>query len=431
MNRARLLAWGAFALLGAYLVIGAALVPFHPDETSLLYQSRDLEAFFSQPQSLIYEPSEPLDPAGEYRALNAPLPKYVLGLGRIAAGYGPDSVATDWDWGLSWRANLDRGAMPPRGAVLGGRLASTVLLLLGAAAIYLVGVALDGRMTGLFAALLLGVNALALVHGRRAMAEGTLIFGVSIALLGAVHAPRRPWLAGLAAAAAFGSKHSALPIAAVALAASTGIFSKSFEGSLRGTLKTSGAFLVALILLNPFLWRAPLAASALMVASRQDLLQRQTAVTDLLAPYGSLDTVVERLASLLGHLFIVPPQFQEIGNYRVALQPAIDSYLQFPGHDILRGPLLGGIMLGLAVVGVVGALRGGRGLPGVATVLSAATLVQAAVLLAANPLPVQRYYIPLLPLVVLWQAQGLAELRRATRLLVRERLKREASPPPE
>lgn len=415
MNKTRALTWTAFVLLALFSLIGAASVPFHPDESSLLFQSRDLEALFSRPLSLAYDPSEPLDLAGEYRALNAPLAKYVLGVGRIAAGYGPSSVATDWDWTLTWQENVRQGALPPARALLGARLASTVALLIGLVAIYFVGAAVDGRMAGLLAALLLGTNALALVHGRRAMAEGTLIMAVSLGLLAAVYARRHPWLVGLAAAAAFTAKHSALPISLVILAASTGVFSRSFEGTVRRTVKSSASFLSAVLLLNPFLWRAPVAGALTMIFSRRDLLRRQTAVTELLAPYGSLDTASERAASLLGHLFILPPQFQEIGNYSAALQPAIEAYLDVPAHNLLRGPLLGGIMLALLMMGLIGAARESRGLPGAAVMLGTATLLETAVLVAANPLPVQRYYIPLLPLVVLWQGIGLAVVVRRVR----------------
>lgn len=412
MNRGPAITWGLFIALAVFMLLGVGSVPFHPDETSLLYQSRDLEALFTRPLSLAYEPSEPLDLAGEYRALNAPLSKYVLGAGRLAAGYGPSTVSIDWDWGRTWQENVQRGAMPPQGAMLGARVASTLVMLLGLVAVYFVGEAVDGKLVGGTAAVILGTNALALVHGRRAMAEGTLVLGIALALLGAIHARRRPWLVGLAAAVAFTAKHSALPISLVVLAASTGIFFKDVGGGIKRTAKAGASFLATVLLLNPFLWRAPISGAVTMVTSRQDLLRRQTSVTELLAPYGSLDTLSERVAALLGHLFILPPQFQEIGNYSAALQPTVETYMRVPIHNLMRGPFLGGIMLALFILGIIAAARSDRGLPGATIILGAATLFETAVLVAANSLPVQRYYVPLLPLVVLWQAIGVAAIIR-------------------
>ena len=71
---------------------GVGLVPFHPDESSVLYQSRDFEVWFTEPLSLVWDASNSDDYDQQYRALNAPLAKYVLGIGRRLAGYGPEAV---------------------------------------------------------------------------------------------------------------------------------------------------------------------------------------------------------------------------------------------------------------------------------------------------------------------------------------------------
>lgn len=414
MNPRRLTAPIALTLVAVFVLFGVSRVPFHPDETSLLFQSRDLEQLLMDPLALTYAPGDEQDLAAKYRALNAPLPKYVLGLGRRAAGFGPEAVDTDWRWDLSWEENLTRGALPPPGALLGARLASTLMLITGFVLVYFVGLRIGGRQVGLVAAGLLGVNSLALVHGRRAMAEGTLIFAVGAALLAALDAKRRPWLAGLAAAAAVGAKHSAVPLAIVGLVASTGLPMDERDGLARRGMIYLASFTAGFLIINPFLWRAPIAGMVEVATARSGLLARQVEITQALAPHGSFDTFPERSAAFIGQVFILPPQLQEIGNYAQAVNPTIESYISQPHNTLLRGPILGSVMLILFVMGLVLAgIKIDRREAGLARrplwTLGLATALQS-ILLFSNPLPVQRYYVPLLPLIVIWQAFALVEL---------------------
>ena len=119
-----------------------------------------------------------------------------------------------------------------------------------------------------------------------------------------------------------------------------------------------------------------------------------------------LDTPVERLAVILGHLYVLPLQFFEVGNYRAQTAEAEQTYLTVPGHEGLRGLAGGGLLLALTLVGMV---RGGLEIRrrGIArsrgmSLLWVATVCMGGALLLAVPLPFQRYSMPLLPLVVLW-----------------------------
>ena len=73
--------------------------------------------------------------------------------------------------------------------------------------------------TGLSAALLLGLNALVLLHDRRAMAEAALTFGVLLALWSFLTGKRHPWLIGLGLALAFNAKQTGLVLLPVGLLA--------------------------------------------------------------------------------------------------------------------------------------------------------------------------------------------------------------------
>jgi dolichyl-phosphate-mannose--protein O-mannosyl transferase len=127
-----------------------------------------------------------------YRLLNAPLAKYVLAAARWTVGVPASEVESDWDWAKSWEDNLAAEALPAQAILAAARTASALLVVLAVVALYFCGVALGGRATGLAAAILLGTNALVLLHGRRAMAEGALLFAIALALLGLLHAARHP-----------------------------------------------------------------------------------------------------------------------------------------------------------------------------------------------------------------------------------------------
>ena len=190
-------------VLTAFLLGGAAGVPFHPDESSWLFQSRDLEGVFTRPLSLAWRPAARDTPELSYRLLNAPLAKYILGTARLAAGFSAASVGTDWSWSRSWDENVADGALPAQGLLAAARRASALLLIPAVVALYFCGRAVGGRGTGVAAAIFLGTNALVLLHGRRAMAEGALTLAICLALVGLIYADRHPWLAGLAAGVAF------------------------------------------------------------------------------------------------------------------------------------------------------------------------------------------------------------------------------------
>lgn len=419
MNRPRpllsALAWAGFALIVFLPAIDS--IPFHPDESSLLFQSRDLELVFSEPLSLAYDASAQPTRARTYRALNAPLPKYVLGLGRRLAGYGPESVAVDWDWSRGWQSNLASEALPARPLLRAARLASATLAALAVVPLFLAGRRGRSGRTGVFAAVLYLTNALVLLHGRRAMAEGTLLLTISVALLAVLMAWQRPLLAGVTVALAISSKHSALPLAGAGLllcAALPVASTVRWRRRIRQLALFALALILITILLNPLLWLNPIEGTAHIVRSRQSFVEEQTSLTLAIAPDRLLDTPSKRAASLLGHLFFGPLQFSEVGNYDPWLSPAIKNYLRSPAHRLLRGPVGGGISLALTLSGFAfelrrwpAASRERRQL--VASLLVVTTLLTGALVLF-NPLPFQRYYLPLVPPLVLWQALGVSSV---------------------
>jgi 4-amino-4-deoxy-L-arabinose transferase-like glycosyltransferase len=405
-------------------------LPFHPDETSLLFQSRDLELLLTDPRSMAWDEAKRGQADQQYRALNAPLAKYALGLGRRLAGHRPDEVGTDWDWSLSWEENQERGALPARSVLLPARLASTALAVAGLGLFYRSGKRVGGMPGGLLALLLVGLNALVLLHGRRAMSEGTLLFGVGLALWGILLGDRWPWLAGLGAALAFSAKHTALPLIPVGLLAAVwttgpgGSGAALGRGSVRAAVYLATAALVVLAL-NPLLWSDPIGSGLDMVQARRALVQAQIQAQAAHSPVRLPMSATDSLASLIGQLYLTPLQFEELPNYSQESASAAAEYLRNPLNGLLRGEVLGVLLLGLTLVGILlGLTRLRRAQPAERRdlgLLLLATLLQALVLVITLPFPYQRYYLALLPLCMLWVGYALVQTAAQMKRLPRFR----------
>ena len=409
--------------LAAFLLASAGGVPFHPDETTWLFQSRDLEAFLARPRSLAWRSGLEPSPDMTYRLLNAPLAKDVLAAARWIVGAPAAAVAVDWTWSDSWDDNVAAGALPAPGVLAAARTASAGLVVLAVVALYFCGTALAGRGTGLAAAILLGTNALVLLHGRRAMAEGALTLAVCLALLGLLHAERHPWLAGIAAGLAFAAKTSAavwIPVGWMAAAWSADPQRRSW----RAVAARVGAFTLAAggvtLLLYPVLWAEPLNALAAMWRARQELLAAQVAATNAVMPWAVLVTPGQRAATFLVHLYFSPLQFAEAANYLRQTAAAEAAYSASPFHALFRGLAGGALLLGLTLLGIAQGLRRVR-MPETNErrafgVVLVATAVQAAALAFAVPLAFQRYVLALVPLACLWCGCGIATVvERLTR----------------
>jgi 4-amino-4-deoxy-L-arabinose transferase-like glycosyltransferase len=418
-DRADLYAGILIVCIAVILLMGVHFVPFHPDETSLLYQSRDLEVLLSDPLSLAYDPNRTGELDQTYRALNPPLPKYLLAIGRRIAGYGSESVSVDWNWSQTWEENKSAGAIPDSDLLDASRTASTVMVVIGLIVIYLVGKKSTDRISGMAALLFLGMNALVLLHGRRAMSEGVLIFGVSLAILGIIEGHRRPWLAGLGTAIAACTKLSAAALAPVGLISV--FWLSDIECRKSGKhLRRAAIFLITFALvyiaLNPFTWLNPIGAIQAQWHERTHFLQAQVETIEALAPNQILNDPTQRLGVMLAHLFISEPQFAEVGNYLENTAASQEIYLSDPFHKLFRGLLGGGLMFALTLLGVA---QTGVRLRSLSTnrkrilsLLLLGSIVQAIALLWANPLPFQRYYVPMIPFISLWMAISISYIYR-------------------
>ena len=414
--------------LTVYYVWGIPTLPFHPDESTYLFMSSDFEALLHDPMSMEWNPENQNDLRQVYRERDAPFARYWIGLGRSIAGL--KALPVDWDWGKTWQQNQLLGALPDENLLISARLAITLLLPVSLLFIYLIGVAISGRTTGLLAALLLGTNALVLLHDRRAMSEGALTFGVVFAMWCFLQADKRPWLAGIGIALAISSKHSALALLPVGLVAvcwrstralqetenpvlgSSLRFSKNQITSITfATIQYLGVFLLITWLLNPFLWRSPVQALIASWENRQNLLQQQLNDTIRLAPEQALLSPTKRAAVLLANLYLAPPLFAEVGNYLPFTATAEVTYLNVPGHNLLRNLAGAGALIVLTIFGVLVAviqMKSQTPTKRRALILTLlGSLSQIASVIIFIPLPWQRYVIPLVPFTCLWSAYAI------------------------
>src|SRR4029079_16159971 len=209
--------WAAAA---AFVVWGAPGVPFHPDESTYLYMSQDFDRLIHQrPASVTSQSANQPADVLRYRLLDAPMIHYLVGLGRSLAGL--PALPRDWSWSMNWVENGLLGAMPSPAQLTAARLPVALLTALSLGLVYSIGARMSGLATGLLGALLYGLSGVVLLQGRRAMAEGPLVFFGLLTIWLLLSRPRqRPEFAGASAALTVASKLTGLamaPIAALAL----------------------------------------------------------------------------------------------------------------------------------------------------------------------------------------------------------------------
>jgi 4-amino-4-deoxy-L-arabinose transferase-like glycosyltransferase len=401
------------AVYSAAYLRGVSTVPFHPDESTYLYTSVDVELFWQRPAALFWNADPEDEKLQHYRILDAPLVNAVIALGRWVIGAQP--LAVDWDWSKTWEQNQQAGALPSQDLLLAGRYASAVLFPFSVLFVFLAVRKTAGDFPAWTAALLLASNALALLHTRRAMAEGVLLFTTTWTMWSLVTFEKRPWLTALPAALAFCAKQSLaalMPAALLAVVWQPGAWKPEQVRRTLAHIVWFGLIITAtLAVMHPFLWARPVQAFRAAVQARQELASAQVADR----PDQALNTPGKKLIGMLGSLYLTPPFFAETINYQQETRAAEDAYLANPLNNLFRSLPAGGLLLVLSLYGFVLAvaqsLRKGqppnRGL----VLLAFASLIQALALLVLVPLPWQRYYLPLLPFTCLWSAFGIDQLR--------------------
>ncbi len=400
------------ALLTIYHLGTIQKVPFHPDESTQIYMSRDFNELLRKPLSMAWETDQNLSPVMRLRQLDAPITRYLIGLGRSV--FGLQALPENWDWGKSWEENQREGAYPSQRLLLIARISVSLLLPITLTLFYSSLSHIKNKITGLVGAVLLGINPLLLLHGRRAMAESAIIFGITFFIWALQYREKRPWLMGLAAALAYNAKQSTLAIFPVGIIAVSWIHNptRNLSKLIKNLFLYLGIFLLITFLLNPLVWKRPIQAFLSSWQARIEFTGQQVATIRSQQPNRILQGLPQRLLSLINNLYLNKPSVADVGNYLQNTQESSEAYFDIPGSSFGRGIIPGSIFLTLTAGGVFFSLSQ---IPHLSSshkrshiLLLLATLAQTSALLIVVPIPWQRYVMPLLPFATLWIALGMS-----------------------
>jgi 4-amino-4-deoxy-L-arabinose transferase-like glycosyltransferase len=409
-----------FLLVAAVLImlyfIGIPSVPFHPDESTQIFMSTDFSQLFKDPTSLIWSPGSENTLRGHYHLLDAPLSRYVIGLGRQV--FGMPSISNDWDWTKTWQENQSAGALPDSKLLNISRYSVAILFPFSLLLIYFIGKMIQGRITGWTAALLFGLNPLILLHTRRAMAESILVFTIILALFVFITIKKPVWVWSIPAALAFNAKQSNIFLFFSGFA---GIFlpyrrSSFGKKSIQAAIYL-GIFISIILILNPFLWRYPFQAAKTALLERSQLAASQVAMLSRNDPARAIDTIPMKILSFVAEIYFTPPSVAEVTNYLPETEAQTVAYFSNPYNTLLSGAVINGLIILFTIVGFTYAARQFRiqskDIQRRFAILGISTLSMILTLLAIIPLAIQRYYLPAVPFLVLWAGYGISQIAEA------------------
>jgi 4-amino-4-deoxy-L-arabinose transferase-like glycosyltransferase len=401
------------AALMAYILAGTPLVPFHGDESTVIWMSRDYgHIFLERDMSQVRYSEPPVYPTGQHlRLLNGPLMRYVMGITWHGAGYDMDDINEQWDWGAGWEYNIANNHAPADDLLQLLRWPSALLLAGGVVIVFGIGRYTGGYPAAYLASLCYALNPALLLNGRRAMFEGGLLFFSLAAVAAAIWFLReRSWRSALALGAAGGlaicAKHPAALTVGVALGA-CGVYvllriprSERLAGLAR--LAVAALIVPAIFYaLNPVWWGDPIARVGQVLEARAALLNEQ------MRAYGHYDSLAEQLTGFARQALLVRPQYYEVAGWGEHIGDQIAAYQSSFWSGITPGRAGAIAVLLLLPAGLWALLRGpretepARWLVGV---WAGAILAASAVL---TPLEWQRYYLMAYPAIGLLAGLGL------------------------
>jgi hypothetical protein len=407
---------GSFIILFSFFFLrDIQEIPFHPDEATQIFMSSDVDLFLQDHNSLIWKPQNPMDIRMQYRLLDAPFSRTWIGIFRVL-GKVPD-LPNDWNWSADWGQNIIAGAYPTEEQFKAGRLASAIFLPLDILFLYFIGRKLRGNLLGWLMVLLFSLNALVLLHTRRAMSEGPMLFFIILSIWSFLQNPRFLFLSAIPVALAFNTKYSALPLFILGLFA---LIYRNYPPKMdRNRLIMHIAVYVIIFLgmtyfLNPFLWEKPYQAFIAATVARKALLARQVAYLESISQGWISNTISKRFGSILANLFLTPPAFHDVGNYIENTFQAELKYQSLLIQNLFRGLIWGIISMVLSSMGfILGSIHAKRASPNgreLLIILLVGSTLQFIFLFLAFSIPFQRYVLPLIPFSILWVAYAINEL---------------------
>src|SRR5687767_10243701 len=177
-----------------YVLAGTPLAPFHGDESTLIYASRDyFDQFVARDLPSVMNQRDDIDAMDRnLRLLDGRVQKYLGGFAYHLTGGTADGLNKPWLWGADWQYNLDNGHIPSRDLLMAQRWAMALLLALSVPAAYGIGAQVGGIPGGLLMATLIAVSPNLALNGRRAMMEAPLLLFSLLSALAALRIVANP-----------------------------------------------------------------------------------------------------------------------------------------------------------------------------------------------------------------------------------------------
>lgn len=167
--------WSLLLLLTAFILSGITLVPFHADEATYIFMSRDYDVIVKEGDLgafLLNTDTETEIADQGIRLSTGSTLSFLIGFVRDTTGMS-DGLNKNWRWGYSWSDNIQQGNMPNRQLLTLARACSALTGALSIAFFFLTAhLLLGSRLSAWFAAIILATNGGILVNFRRAMQEG-------------------------------------------------------------------------------------------------------------------------------------------------------------------------------------------------------------------------------------------------------------------
>ncbi|NDJ62837.1 MAG: phospholipid carrier-dependent glycosyltransferase [Chloroflexi bacterium] len=422
-------------LLAAYILAGTPLVPFHGDESTQIYMSRDYAyQFIQRDLSLVRYSDPPISPAEQYlRLINGTVNKYLMGLAWQLGGFTLADINEQWDWGADWNYNVNFGHKPSDDLLIAARWPSALLLALGVVPMFVLGRWIGGRPVGYLASAYYALNPVLLMNGRRAMMEGSLIaFALLVVVIAIWWLHQRSVFRltlgaiglGIVAGLALASKHTnafvvltvfgtcaVFPLIAYASGDRSAPLLRSIGVRWAGLALASAQALSVFLLLNPAWWDDPLARPEYVLELRTELL---TAQADGPEGYTSLEQQADGFRAFA---LEAVPQYFEVVTWENYIGAEIVRYEASPWTGVsIGGALIGSmILLGLTIMGLFLLLRR----PGIDLaarwVIALWAVAMVATTLLLTPLAWQRYYLPVYPPIGLLAALTIVTVPRVIR----------------
>ncbi|MEO0560972.1 MAG: phospholipid carrier-dependent glycosyltransferase [Chloroflexota bacterium] len=420
-------------LLAMYAFAGYAVTPFHGDESMQIFMSHDYAYTFQDRDlnEVRYDPEKSLinDLEQNLRLLNGSVNKYTIGVAWDRAGFTREDLNGPWYWDESYQFNIDNGFYPGDDLLLVSRVPSSIFTAAAVVATFFAAKAFAGRPVAYMAAAYMALNPALLLNGRRAMMEGSMLFGAALTLMAAMYFIRadgwRTWAAtallALAAGFAVAAKHTNV-IAVAALFLGCGLYAltqlrtdgPSHIGRNLTQLTIAGVLSIGVfILFNPPYWGNPVQVASAVLNERIDLLNGQVET------FGGYSSPAEQLLGFYQMTFVGQPQYFEVQSFRDAAQPQITTYEATPYAGVyLPGiglPLLAVFLIGCGVIFGLLPLQDIH--PGTRWLVGSYTAMTTLFVLFTVPLDWQRYYLPMAPVVAMVAPLGIMWV---TRLYMRD-----------